>query len=184
MGTKSNGYKYIVDARDDDLTGWLEARRLRSKKAETIARFLWEDVICRFGCIPQITADNGTEFKGAFTILTEQFRIPVILTSPYNPAANGMVERGHRTWIPSIWKLCRQNKHEWSEWFYAALWADRVTTQRTTGFSPYHLMYGIPHIFPFNMEDECWYTIDWKKVCTTKDLITVRALQIAQVKEN
>lgn len=54
MGISSNGYEYIVDIRDD-LTGWLEAWMLAKKSSEDIAQFLWQDVICRFGCIPQIT---------------------------------------------------------------------------------------------------------------------------------
>ena len=103
MGVVSKGYAYIVDIRDD-LTGWLEARRLVSSNSRDIADFLWQDVICRFGCIPQITMDNGREFLGAFKLLADQYGIPIINTLPYNPAANGMVEQGHLSWIPSIWK--------------------------------------------------------------------------------
>ena len=127
MGIESNGYQYIVDMRDD-LTGWLEARMLSTKSSEKVAEFLWQDVICRFGCIPQITTDNGTEFQKAVSILARRHGITIIRISPYNPAANGMIERGHRTWINSIWKLCGSKKEKWSRWFYPALWVDRVTT--------------------------------------------------------
>lgn len=181
MGKKSDGFLYIVDMRDD-LTGWMEARRLRSHTSQEIADFLWEDVICRFGCIPQITTDNGTEFQDAVRILAYQYGIPIIRISPYNPGANGMIERGHRTWINSIWKLCGKNKSHWSRWFYAALWADRVTTRRSTGFSPYHLLYGKPHVFPFDVEDATWYLVDWGAVKSTSDLIAARAKQIAMMK--
>ena len=148
MGIKSSGYEYIVDTRDD-LTGWLEAKRLTRKSSEAVAEFLWQDVICRFGCIPQITTDNGTEFKKAVNILARKYGITVVRISPYNPTANGMIERGHRTWINSIWKLCGKHKDRWSDWFYPAMWADRVTTRKSTGFSPYYLLYGKPHLFPF-----------------------------------
>jgi hypothetical protein len=180
MGIRSSGFEYIVDMRDD-LTGWLEARMLNQKSSETIAKFIWQDVICRFGCIPQITTDNGTEFHGAVDILAKKYGIAIIRTSPYNPAANGMIERGHRTWINSIWKLCGSRKEQWSRWFYHAIWADRVTTRRTTGFSPYYLLYGRPHLFPFNISDETWYTVDWHGIKTTEDLLTVRALQIRKL---
>ena len=177
MGIRSDSYEYIVDIRDD-LTGWLEARMLVRKSADLVADFLWQDVICRFGCIPQITTDNGTEFQGAVDVLTKKYGITVVRVSPYNPAANGMIERSHRTWINSIWKLCAHRKHTWSRWFYPALWADRVTTRRSTGFSPYYLLYGRPHLFPFNITDETWYTIDWHGLETTEDLLAIRALQI------
>ena len=127
MRIASSGYNYIVDMHDD-LTGWLEVRMLSTKSSEKVADFIWQDVICRFGCIPQITTDNGTEFQGAVSILAKRYGITIIRISPYNPAANGMIERGHRTWINSIWKLCSPKKERWSRWFYPALWADRVTT--------------------------------------------------------
>lgn len=54
MRIKSGGHVYIVDMRDD-LTRWLEVQMLKHKTSEAIANFIWQDVICRFGCIPQIT---------------------------------------------------------------------------------------------------------------------------------
>lgn len=181
MGIKSGRYLYIVDMRDD-LTGWLEARMLSRKSSEEVAEFLWQDVICRFGCIPQISTDNGTEFKKAVDILARRYGIKIVRISPYNPAANGMIERGHRTWINSIWKLCGNSKEKWSKWFYPALWADRVTTRKATGYSPYYLLYGKPHLFPYNIREETWYTIEWHSIRSTRDLLAVRALQIGKLR--
>jgi hypothetical protein len=177
MGITSDGYKYIVDVRDD-LTGWLEAKMLYRKSSKEVADFFYQDVICRFGCIPQVSCDNGTEFEGAFEILTREHGIPLVKTSPYHPEANGAVERGHRTWINSIWKLCGKKKKRWARYFYAALWADRVTVKRTTGFSPYFLTYGKPHIFPFHISDPSWYELDWGRIESTVDLLALRAKQL------
>ncbi|RDX42933.1 hypothetical protein OH76DRAFT_1361950, partial [Lentinus brumalis] len=44
---------------------WPEARFSKVNTAESWSRFLFEDVICRFGCIPVLVCDNGSEFKGA-----------------------------------------------------------------------------------------------------------------------
>ena len=101
-----------------------------------------------------------------------------MLFRSYNPAANGMIERGHGTWINSIWKLCGSKKEKWKQWFYPALWADQVTTQRATGCSPYYLLYGRPHLFPFNLRNKTWYTVDWHDIQSTEQLLAVRALQI------
>jgi hypothetical protein len=176
MGIPSNGFKYIVDVRDD-LTGWLEARMLKSKRADIVADFLFQDVICRFGCVPQITSDNGGEFDGSFSILTKQYGIPLVKSTPYHPQGNGMVERGHRTWISSIWRLCGKKKYYWSQYFHPALWADRVTAKRTTGFSPYFLLYGKVPLFPFHITDRSWQTLEWHKVHTTEELLAMRARQ-------
>lgn len=180
MHVASQGYRYIVDIRDD-LTGWLEARRMSKNNSKTVAEFLWQDVICRFGCIPQITTDNGSEFKKAAQLLVKQYKIPMIKISPYNPAGNGMIKRGHEAWIPSIWKLAQGKPKNWSRWFYPAMWADRTTTRQSTGYSPFQMLYGVPHIFPFNLEDKCWFTINWRSVQSTRDLIAMRALQLAQL---
>ena len=49
MPETSDGYKFIVFARDD-LSGWVEGRALKENTARNVAKFLYEDVICRHGC--------------------------------------------------------------------------------------------------------------------------------------
>lgn len=183
MGIRSNGYQYIADMHDD-LSGWLESRMLTRKTSDDIADFLWQDIICHFGCIPQISTDNRTEFKKAVDTLTRRYGTNLVRISPHNLAANRMIERGHQTWINSIWKLCGSRKHKWSKWVYPALWADRVTTRRATGYSPYYLLYGKPHLFPFNIQDKFWFTINWHNVDSTEDLLAIRVLQIHKMHVN
>lgn len=93
-----------------------------------------------------------------------------------------MIERGHRTWIESIWKLCGRNKNQWSRWVFTAMWADRVTTKRTTQFSPYYLLFGRPHLFPFALEEETWYTTQWHNIDSTEALLAVRAQQLSRLR--
>ena len=42
----SDGYKFIVFARDD-LSGWVEGRALKENTARNVAKFLYKDVVCR-----------------------------------------------------------------------------------------------------------------------------------------
>lgn len=128
-GIESEGYNFIVNMRDDDLTGWLEARSLKRKTSDAIAKFIYQDVICCYGCIPQITMDNGKEFLGAVKILAKRYNIKIVHSLLYHPEGNGMIEQGHQAWIKSIFKLCGQKKHKWSRWVHPAMWADRVTTK-------------------------------------------------------
>ena len=90
MPIGKGGQKYIVDL-VDNLTGWVEARALRKLKASSIADFLF-DVMCRFGCIFQLTCDNGTEFKGTTEELMSQYKVPIVHISPYNSQVNGKIE--------------------------------------------------------------------------------------------
>ncbi|KAF8285327.1 hypothetical protein DL93DRAFT_2069439, partial [Clavulina sp. PMI_390] len=95
-----------------------------------------------------------------------------------------MIERGHCTWIESIWKLCGHRKDQWSAWFFAAMWADCVTTRRTTGYSPYQLMFGKPHLFPFSLDEPTWYTLNWHHIRSTADLLAMRARQLRRLEED
>jgi hypothetical protein len=179
----SSGYKFIVDLRDD-LSGWLEAKMLSKATSKNIAKFLFEDVMCRFGCVLQLTTDNGTEFDGVVQVLADEYNVPIVRAAPYHPEANGMIERSHRTWIGSLFIACQGNPSQWSKYFYACMWADRVTVRRTTGHTPYYLLYGKQHIFPFDITDSSWYTLNWHSIKSTKELIGIRAIQLAHRDED
>ena len=75
----------------DNLTSWVKAWPLRRLKANKIADFFF-DVMCQFGCIFQLTCDNGTEFKGATEELMRKYKVPVVCISPYNSQVNGKIE--------------------------------------------------------------------------------------------
>ncbi len=76
MTPKSNGCKYIVHARCH-LTSWPEARALQKENAESIGRWLFEDIICRWGCLVEIVTDNGPPFIKAVKWLTDKYGIRV-----------------------------------------------------------------------------------------------------------
>jgi len=95
-----------------------------------------------------------------------------------------MIERGHRTWIKSLLKTCGRKPSKWSRYFHAALWADRVSVKRTTGYSPYQLLYGTPHTFPFDIRERTWYTLEWDKIHDEESLLAIRTKQLAQLQRD
>jgi hypothetical protein len=54
-------YRYIVGARCD-LTQAAEGRALRVNDSESLAQFLFEEIICRYGAISQVVIDNKRSF--------------------------------------------------------------------------------------------------------------------------
>ena len=151
MPRGKGGYRFIVDL-VDNLTGWVEARALRKLKASVVADFLF-DVMCHFGCIFQLTCDNGSEFKGATEILMEKYKVPVVRISPYNSQANGKIEQMHQTYIEAIWKIVQGDTEDWPRWLGYTLWADRIMVKRNTGYSLYYLLYGQHPVLPFDVKD-------------------------------
>ena len=181
MPKGKGGYKYIIDLRDK-FSGWVEAKMVKQASSTNVADFIFE-VMTRFGCLPKLTVDNGSEFKGAVTTLADKYKLPLIPILPYNPTVNGMVERGHRVYIDSIWKVLQGNTLKWPDLLGLALWADRVTVKRTTGFSPYYLLYGQDPLHSFDMMDRSWHALDWNKVKSTADLLGLRIKQLSRREE-
>jgi len=80
-----NKNKYMVVA-IEYLTKWVEIRALDKVTAENIAKFVFEEIICRHG-IPQIIlTDQGSHFKNKMLDeLCNNFGIKHRLSSPYHP---------------------------------------------------------------------------------------------------
>ena len=89
------GKSYVVVARDD-FSGWVEARALGNATSAHVAKFIWEDVICRHGCFGRLIVDGGPENKDLVIELTKRYGIKRIVVSVYYAPANGMIERGHQ----------------------------------------------------------------------------------------
>ena len=68
---------------------------LRSENASTLASFIFEDILCRWGALAEIVTDNGPAFVQALDVFADRYNIRHICISPYNPQANGVVERHH-----------------------------------------------------------------------------------------
>jgi hypothetical protein len=97
------GFKYMVLARDD-LSGWVEGRPLREKTAAAVARFLWEDIVCRFGLYGRLVIDGGSENKSVVSELTKKYGIRRIEASAYHPQAISL-ERVHQAIKDGLSKL-------------------------------------------------------------------------------
>ena len=100
----SEGYQFLVVGRSD-LSGWVEAKPLRTFSSRAVADFLWEDVICRHGCLGKLIIDGGSENKEAVAELGRRYKVKGIVVSAYHPKANGMIERGHKPIVDSLSKM-------------------------------------------------------------------------------
>ena len=60
MPVTPEGYGFIVFARND-LSGWVEKRAIKAVNSKNIAKFIYEDVICRHDCPQRIVLDRERE---------------------------------------------------------------------------------------------------------------------------
>ena len=171
------GYRYIVQARCS-LSAWPEWRALRAENARTLGAFIFEDILCRWGAVEEIVTDNGTAYVAALDWLAERYGIRHIRISPYNSRANGIVERQHRTIRESIMKACEGNPSKWPTVAPHAFWADRVTTRKLTGHTPFYMAHGIEPLLPFDITLATFLVPDVAKPLTTTELIAIRTRQL------
>jgi ribonuclease HI len=178
---------FIVFARDD-LSGWVEARVLESTDSERVAKFLQEEVICRHGVPRQIVMDGGSENMGFTADMVKKYGMQGISIAPYHPQSNGLIERGHQTIINAIAKYRAADtsirsglyprETGWTRYLALALWADRITTRRATGYSAFELIYGRECLLPIQLAIESWSLIEWDNVKSHEDLIVARMRQL------
>ena len=92
----SEGNSYILTA-VDRFTRWPEAFPMPNITADTVAKTFIRGWVSRFGVPSTVTTDQGRQFESdLFKQLSILLGTTRVRTSPYNPAANGLVERLHR----------------------------------------------------------------------------------------
>ena len=182
MTPASNNCKYIVHGRCS-LTTYAEARALREENATTVAQWLFEDIVCRWGCLQRITTDNSKVFVKVLKIMEQYYGIKGISISPYNSRANGKVERPHWDLRQMLAKACgKDHLHKWAKFLTFVLWADRISIRKGLGCSPFFLVTGAQPLIPLDIQEATWAITVTDKLLTTEELIGYRARALARHK--
>src|SRR5258707_1948671 len=171
------GFRYIVQARCS-LSAWPEWRALRVETTRTLAAFIFEDILCRWGAVEEIVTDNGTAFVAALNWLADRFGIRHIRISAYNSRANGIVECQHRTIRESIVKACKGNIAKCPNITHHDFVADRAMTRKSTGHTPFYMAHGIEPILPFDITLATFLVPNISTTLSTTDLLAIRARQL------
>ena len=150
--TKYRSNRYILVC-TDYVTKWVEAKALKTDRASDVAKFLYEDIITRFGYPLELVSDRGSHFLNeTIQELTDLYKIKHRKSTPYYPRANGQVEVTNRILGTILTKTVADNRRDWDERLFEALWAYRTTFKVTTQNTPFTLVYGTEAIFPIKKE--------------------------------
>jgi hypothetical protein len=172
MPESTSGKKFLVVARDY-LSGYPEARALVHNDSASVCKFLEEVVFPRWGVPLKLTVDGGPENRGLVEGLSKLLGINRVTASAYNPQAQGLIERGHKELVGALRKM----RGPWPSNLHKALWADRVTTKRSTGETPIFLMCGREQVLPIELCIPTWQTLPWNSIRDTESLLAMRAKQ-------
>lgn len=133
-----DGLQYCLTMMDR-FTRWPEAIPISDISAQTVCRAVVYHWISRYGTPETITTDQGTQFESRlFKELLRVSGCSRIRTTPYHPAANGLIERWHRTLKGAI--MCHTDK-DWTRVLSTVLLGLRVNIL-DCGSSPAEYLYG------------------------------------------
>jgi hypothetical protein len=140
--TKS-GNKYILVA-IDHYSKWCEAKAVADHGAKTTARFLEDDIICRYGVPKFVPTNNGGEWAAEFDVLCKDYGIQHQHTAPRWPQCNGMAKRLIKTIKHDITVLTTTSESIdcWDEHLAKILFGYRCGIQASTKFSAFMILTG------------------------------------------
>ena len=83
-------------------------------KAKHVARFLENNIICRFGVPQEIISSNASHFEGEVRRVMEEYGIEHHKSSPYRLQANRVVEAANKNVKNILAKMIVMYK-DWAE---------------------------------------------------------------------
>ncbi|XP_071920768.1 uncharacterized protein [Coffea arabica] len=142
------GYEHVVVA-VDYFTKWVEAEPLTTISSRSVQKFLWKNIVCRFGIPHVLVSDNGRQFADtALQDWCSELGIRQHFTSVGHPQANGQVENVNRTILHGLKTRIEFARTGWMDELPTILWAYRTTPRTATQETPFALTYGAEAVIP------------------------------------
>jgi hypothetical protein len=141
--------KYVAVA-VEYFSKWIEAKPLATITSTTVHKFFWQNIVCRFGVPKAIMVDNVTQFDAeTFKTFCDQIGTKIHFASVIHLESNGLVERANGIIIAGIMKsIFNQPKGKWPDELIKVVWNHNTAISRSTGFTPFKLVFGDEAITP------------------------------------
>ncbi|GJV10991.1 reverse transcriptase domain-containing protein [Tanacetum coccineum] len=88
--------KFLIVA-IDYFTKWIEAKPVATITGNQVKKFVWDNIVCRFGLPGEIISDNGKQFRDNTFDWCKKLNIKQRFASVKHPQTNGQVERANRS---------------------------------------------------------------------------------------
>ena len=148
----SSGKQYIIVG-VDYMTRWAEAAATSRITTEEVAKFIFENICCRFGTPLEILSDRGLGFKADLVgELMEKLGIKTRYSTPYYPQCNGLVDKVNGMICKIITKHVGDKTQTWDKHLGAALWAYCTSLKMALGHTPFYLACGKEALLPIEVE--------------------------------
>ena len=121
------GARYIITM-TDYLTRWEEAAAVTDCTIVTATRFLFDNVVTRFGFSKVLMSDEGSHFiNHTISAMIEEFNIQHKKITPYHLQANGTVEAFNKVLEHALTKVYNASRDDWDLTILVILWDYQTT---------------------------------------------------------
>ena len=140
----------------DKFTKWIEAKPITKLNGPSVVTFI-ADITTQYGIPHSIITDNRTNFaKGALARFCVTQGIRLDLASVAHLQSNGQVERANGLILsgikPRLGEPLERSAGCWLEELPAVLWSLCTTPNKSTGFTPFFLIYSAEAVIPTDIE--------------------------------
>nr|GEY87754.1 reverse transcriptase domain-containing protein [Tanacetum cinerariifolium] len=140
--------KFLIVAMDY-FTKWIEAKTVATITGRQVKKFVWDNIVCRFGIPGEIISDNGKQFSdNPFKDWCDKLNIAQRFASVKHPQSNGLVERANRSLRERIKARLGEGNKNWVEELPHVLWAHRTMIKSSHGDTPFSLTYRTEAVIP------------------------------------
>ena len=128
---------------------WVEAEPLANIRDVDVKRFVWKNIVTRFGVPHVLISDNGLQFNSKmFRRYCSELEITnKYLTLAY-PQENRQTEVVNKVIVNGLKKRLDDAKGKWVEELPYVLWMYRTTPRRSTGETPFLITHGAEAVIP------------------------------------
>ena len=133
----------------DYFTKWVEAEPLANIRDVNAKRFVWRNIVTRFGVPRTLISDNGLQFDSkAFRRYCCELGIANRYSTPAYPQGNGQAEASNKVIVNGLKKRLDDAKGRWVEELPYVLWAYRTMPRRSTRETPFAMTYEAKAVIP------------------------------------
>ncbi|GJX14744.1 reverse transcriptase domain-containing protein [Tanacetum coccineum] len=115
----------------DYFTNWIEAKPIATITGNQVKKFIWDNIVCRFG-----------------------------LPGEIHPQANGLVERANRSLGEGIKARLDERSKDWIGELSHVLWAHHTMIKSSNGETPFSLTYGTEAVIPAEIGMPTFRTVE------------------------
>ena len=109
----------------------------------TVAEAWVNDIMLHFGAPEVMVSDNGPEYTNKLmAAINHLLRTRHVFTVPYNPSANGSVEKRNQTLIDMLSHFCQSHQDDWDLFLPVIVHAYNTTINISTGYTPFRAVFG------------------------------------------